>query len=327
MESRQKQLENLLNKYQLVKTEESPIRQVNIGKGRFLIGQELEDMLKQAQIPHEPIVEHGIRFIRRTHDYGYHYFLTNLSSRKLDGWVPLNVKARSIVLFNPMCGTNGIAITRESQNEQTEVYLQLEPGESCIVRTFTNKQVNGPKWRYLRKTGQPLQLNGPWYIKFIKGGPKFPSDTTIDHLTSWTEFDDPEARRFSGSAKYKLIFDKPKEKADDWILDLGPVYESARIWVNQKEIGKVFSYPFQIAIGHALANGKNILEIEVTNLMANRIADMDRRGVMWRKFYNINFVNIQYEEFDASAWQPMESGLLGPVKLVPVLFESEKLLK
>jgi len=56
----------------------------------------------------------------------------------------------------------------------------------------------------------------------------------------------------------------------------------------------------------------------VDNLMANRIRYMDQQGIEWRKFHEINFVNIDYEPFDASAWEPMPSGLLGPVQLIAI---------
>ncbi len=64
----------------------------------------------------------------------------------------------------------------------------------------------------------------------------------------------------------------------------------------------------------------NTLEIQVTNLMANRIADLDKRNVFWKKFYNINFPARKAENringlFNASEWKPRESGLLGPVTL------------
>jgi hypothetical protein len=55
--------------------------------------------------------------------------------------------------------------------------------------------------------------------------------------------------------------------------------------------------------------------VEVTNLAANRIRDLDRRKVPWRIFHEINFVNIGYRPFDASAWPVFESGLLGPVRI------------
>ena len=62
----------------------------------------------------------------------------------------------------------------------------------------------------------------------------------------------------------------------------------------------------------------NLLEIEVTNVLANRIRDLDRRGVVWKNFHNTNFVSIDYKPFDASQWPIIQSGLLGPVSLQTV---------
>ena len=58
--------------------------------------------------------------------------------------------------------------------------------------------------------------------------------------------------------------------------------------------------------------------IEVTNVAANRIRDLDRRGVKWRIFKDINLVNINYQPFDASNWPIRDAGLLGPVTLTPL---------
>jgi hypothetical protein len=67
-----------------------------------------------------------------------------------------------------------------------------------------------------------------------------------------------------------------------------------------------------------LKSKDNLLEVEVTNTSANRIRDLDRRGVKWQNFHDINFVNINYKKFDASDWPLADSGLLGPVTLTPV---------
>jgi len=42
---------------------------------------------------------------------------------------------------------------------------------------------------------------------------------------------------------------------------------------------------------------------------------MDQKGVQWRNYHEINFVNINYKPFDASGWKPMPSGLIGPVTI------------
>jgi hypothetical protein len=55
--------------------------------------------------------------------------------------------------------------------------------------------------------------------------------------------------------------------------------------------------------------------VEVTNVAANRIRDLDINKIEWRKFYDINLVNIDYEPFDASGWEIRDAGLLGPVTL------------
>ena len=68
----------------------------------------------------------------------------------------------------------------------------------------------------------------------------------------------------------------------------------------------------------------NTLEVSVTNLSANRIRDLDVRGVDWKKFYNVNFPARLPENrgpdglFTAARWEPLESGLLGPVTLTPL---------
>ena len=55
--------------------------------------------------------------------------------------------------------------------------------------------------------------------------------------------------------------------------------------------------------------------MEVTSTSANRIRDLDRRGVKWKIFYDTNIVNMRYKPFDASKWSVAESGLIGPVTL------------
>jgi hypothetical protein len=67
-----------------------------------------------------------------------------------------------------------------------------------------------------------------------------------------------------------------------------------------------------------LKAGTNILEVEVTGLPANRIADYDRRGVRWRIFNEINFVDLKYKPAAYGHWQTLPAGLLGPVRLLPL---------
>jgi hypothetical protein len=82
--------------------------------------------------------------------------------------------------------------------------------------------------------------------------------------------------------------------------------------------------PYRIRIKKELLKEQNTLEVAVSNLMTNRIIDMDRRGVNWKKFYNTNMPARRRENagpdglFTAARWTPRESGLIGPVALIPV---------
>jgi hypothetical protein len=77
--------------------------------------------------------------------------------------------------------------------------------------------------------------------------------------------------------------------------------------------------PYRIELpAQVLKPRENLLEIEVTNLAANRIRGLDRRKVSWRIFHDINVVNIGYRPFSAADWPVFESGLLGPVTLKSV---------
>jgi hypothetical protein len=135
---------------------------------------------------------------------------------------------------------------------------------------------------------------------------------------SWTG-QGGEWERFAGTARYEFEFSLPAGvKADDWRLELGDVRETARVFVNGKQADLLWSLPIRTNIGAFLQPGKNTLALEVTNLAANRIRDLDRRKVEWKKFHEINFVNIFYQPFDATNWPLQPSGLLGPVQLVPL---------
>jgi len=167
------------------------------------------------------------------------------------------------------------------------------------------------------RAGQPHPLEGPWQVEFVAGGPTLPKPTVIEHLTSWTAWQDDSGalRAFSGTARYTLTFERPSSSANLWALDLGTVCHSARVTLNGQDLGMCYARPFRLVLPQALQESSNRLEIEVTNLMANRLADLDWRGQPWQKFF---FVTIEYQPFDAADWAPLPSGLLGPVRMVPL---------
>ena len=286
-----------------------------LGKGTIITGHGYKEMLSKWRENEETFVSDlGGQLIRRSHDDGHTYFLAMLSNNPVDQWVTLGTHAESALFFDPMSGSKGLAATREN-NGRTEVYLQLSPGESIILKTFGNKQVEAERWPYYKRTGNEVPLDSGWTMRFKESEPEVTDSFTLDSLGSWTHLDNETLTKNMGTAVYSVSFQFKKRPDAEYLLSLGDVRESARVKVNGQEAGTLFAVPFQKMIGALLHDGTNTLEIEVTNLPANRIADYDRRGVEWRIFHEINIVNIAYQPAKYDTWAPVDSGLLGPVTI------------
>lgn len=292
------------------------VRRARVGRGHVMVGEQLDSLLQAGGASREAMADHaGLRFARRRHSSGRHYFVALHGGPRIDGWVPLATEARGAVILDPLTGRAGVARVRATAGARTEVYLQLEPGESRVLRTL-DRAPTGPAWPYHRPAGGSIPLTGEWQVEFVEGGPEIPASFTTAAPGSWAHREDPAAQRFGGTARYTLRFDAPASAAA-YRLELGRVAESARLRLNGADLGTRFSAPYQWTVGPLRPVG-NVLEVEVTNLAANRIRDLDRRGVSWKIFHDINFVGIDYRPFNASAWPVRESGLLGPVTLLPL---------
>jgi hypothetical protein len=194
----------------------------------------------------------------------------------------------------------------------------LESGVSTIIRT-SDQVVDGPRWAYLKSSGDSIALDGPWTLEFIDGGPSLPAPATLEKLASWTDDPGGDATSFAGAGRYTTRFTLPSPAAvDDWILDLGDVRESARVRVNGQDAGTLVALPFRMRIGRYVQAGENTIEIEVTNLTANRIRALAQETDDWKVMRDINIVTVDYTEFKPEEWPIVESGLLGPVKLMPM---------
>lgn len=95
---------------------------------------------------------------------------------------------------------------------------------------------------------------------------------------------------FCGVMRYETTVFLPKVKSCE--LNLGEVYETAHVLVNEKEAGVRVALPYSFEIGKLLHEGENRILVEVVNTLANRQRD----------FFSMTM--------------PIEpSGLIGPVTL------------
>lgn len=287
------------------------------GTGRVIIGDDYGKTLALCGVqPEEVKTQHGMQYIRRSNDKGHHYFISALQSEGLDAWVTLSVADADAMIFDPVTGQKGRAATRTT-DEGLQVYLQLKSGQSLIVQTFT-APIESDNWCYLQPQTLALTLDHGWTLDFVESAPSISGTFDIDEPRSWTTLDTPHATTTMATGRYTLQFDLPAIAADEWVLDLGDVRESARVRINGKDAGTVWCVPFQLTVGQYLKPGKNTIEVEVTNLPANRIAKLDRQQVPWRRFKEINVVDLNYKKTDYAHWEPLPSGLNGQVKLIPM---------
>jgi hypothetical protein len=161
-------------------------------------------------------------------------------------------------------------------------------------------------------------------VQFAAGGPELPEDRTIASLASWTTFGGEAVQRFSGTAIYSTTLPALPAGAAAFEIDLGAVRDSARVLIDGREAATLLGPSFRLVLDRSQLKGESALAVHVTNLMANRIAAMDKAGVRWRKFYNVNFPSRLPQNrgpdglFTAVKWEPLDSGLLGPVTVTPM---------
>lgn len=315
VEKRRTQLKSLWNQIQF-QNQAGNLKMANFGKGKIVLSSDVSKALEYLKIEREKLTDTGLKFVRRQFDGGKYYYIVNHTSKEINEFVPLNYSGKQVALMNPENGNFGIG---ETQNNS--VRIQLKSGESLIVKASENTDITIPKWKYIEKTDAPIVLNQPWQLTFKEGGPELPKFKTLDKLQPWTNFtEDSSTQSFSGTGVYTTSFKLKKNKADDFVLKFDKLYESAKVIVNGQDAGIVWSIPFEINIGKYLKKGNNTIQIEVCNLMANRIKYMDENKIQWRNYHEINFVNIDYKPFDASNWKVQPSGLDGEIQLIPIHF-------
>jgi hypothetical protein len=284
----------------------------DLGQGEILIADDLQKTLDHLDVRREGWSSADrLQFLRKRWSGGQVYFIKNASSEPVDEPIELAADFAAAIFMDPLDGQIG----RAQVDGEGRVRLQLEPGQAVFVKTYRDDPT-APAWRYREPAGEPRALDGEWNVEFVEGGPELPPPFKTHRLASWTELAGPEGERFAGTARYTIHF-APDVDAEHVLLDLGHVADSARVILNGKPVATLVGPSYRVEIGPLLAEN-NTLTIEVTSVAANRIRDLDRRGVKWRIFKDINLVNIDYKPFDASDWPVRPAGLLGPVTLTPL---------
>ena len=190
--------------------------------------------------------------------------------------------------------------------------LSYDRGDGCLV------PFEGGVCRVVRADGSSddvaasvvtTTLAGPWNVSF-PGGWGMPGQMTIDALKPWKALGTtPEAKAFSGTADYTIDFTLDKlDEGAIVVLDLGRVESLAKVEVNGRDFGDLWSKPYRIPLTGAVKAGKNTLKVSVTDTWYNRLVFDAGQPQAKRRTWTIAGPK------KGSALR--DSGLLGPVKVM-----------
>lgn len=145
-----------------------------------------------------------------------------------------------------------------------------------------------------------------WDISLGTPGPA--TDERLAFSLGWlNEQSDPRIRTFSGKATYTgaIRLRKPSCAKPVFWLDIGAMADVARVTVNGIEAGIIWTQPHRLNATSLIKAGRNVLEIEVTNLWVNRLVG--------EAALNPSSAGTKMYKPDA----PLRSaGLKGPVRLL-----------
>jgi hypothetical protein len=230
-------------------------------------------------------------------------------------------------LWNPVDGSMQ-RIEKYSANKGIiSMSIEFAPYQSYFV-VFDNQNGDKATKAYsLAEQKELKRIDEPWEVRFdtLLGGP---ARARFDKLSDWSKNDDQRIRYYSGSAFYSTTFDLDNyNKEATLLLDLGKVKNIARVKLNGKDLGIVWTAPWQVDISKTVKKKGNKLEIEIANLWPNRLIGDEHLpydGVENGKFPDwllngtprtsgrVTFTTVRYYGKDSPL---LESGLIGPVSI------------
>jgi hypothetical protein len=159
---------------------------------------------------------------------------------------------------------------------------------------------------------EAIDLTENWEVGFDPawGGPE---SYRFDRLTSWTESDEEGIRYYSGKAVYSREFQVDEEaltgETEAYVV-FGDIQEMARVLVNGKDCGIVWTPPYRARITPFLKTGTNRITVEVINNWNNRIVGDIRNPD--REPYTRTNVKVRFNENTPL----LKSGLTGSAEVV-----------
>jgi hypothetical protein len=297
-----------------------------IGKGRIAWGMKVRDLLLQDGLaPDVEFIQNSedsdLRWIHYRIGEDDVYFVCNQKPIEESTIAIFRCSSKVPEFWDAVDGSVRKANTFTLKEGRTEVPITFGPNGSLFV-IFRNpakgSQSNGPNFPTLR---EKQVIDGSWNVSFDPqwGGP---DSVTFPELIDWTTHMDKGIKYYSGTAAYHKTFNIGFELQKDkqYFLQLGSIKDVgiAKVKINGKDKGILWTAPFRVDISKELQKGNNTLAIEVVNSWYNRVAG--DQTFPDRKQYTSTNINLN-RDFRGRPLDeiPLEtSGLLGPVTIEEV---------
>jgi hypothetical protein len=206
----------------------------------------------------------------------------------------------------------------------TDVDIVEVAREQVLVRTANNGPISvttasGQEWAInVAGLPTPITLSQLWTLKFLSGRGA-PDSMSLESLQSWTEFPDERVRHYAGIVQYSTTFEVPESWLAEYRgirLDLGKLWAVGRVTVNDHDLGILWKPPYVVDVTDCVKPGTNQLVVEIANTWSNRLVGDAHLPPEQR----IARTNITRSGTPGKPWKDVplnESGLLGPVRLIP----------
>jgi hypothetical protein len=323
------------------------ISEISFGKGKIYWGGELSEhadnelyphydtkakLLKQMGVAEDFASDSSLRYTHRKTEQLDIYFVSNKSDQIFTAKCLLNIAEGVPELWDPVTGETCQLSEFSRENGKTVIPLKFDAYQSFFIVFDSLGIAVSQKLSDLKNFPEMAvikDIDGAWDVSF---DPKWggPEKVTFEKLEDWTTRPEKGINFYSGIATYSKSFEITESTQSRLFLNLGEVHCMARVRVNGREVGTVWTAPWQTEITDAVKEGKNQLEIEVVNLWANRLIGdeqfpddgiKDRKWPDWllegKPRSSGRFTFCTFKFYDANS--PLQkSGLIGPVKILGV---------
>jgi len=288
------------------------VKEHKVGKGLVMQGLSMQEALdKMHVLPDLATAEKDpILFIHRTLQEGEIYFVSNQEDQPISVSPHFRVGGKSPELWNATTGKMRDLEEYTTTDSTIAIPLKLAAYESAFIifrKNMTNEKEEINRLNFPDAISRTA-LTSPWEVRFdsISGGPG--KLVVFEKLTDWSQHENPLIKYYSGTAYYSTSFslDSTFNQQEKVWLDLGNVVALAKVKVNGKDLGGVWTPPYKVDITEVLQQGDNRLEIKVVNTWRNRLVGDQQLPESERRTWTL--VN-PYTPED----KPTTSGLLGPV--------------